>query len=108
MFATNEHQYVYNNREDFTLKDEDKGALPISGVTGYLRNRFDPDGSKYGQYLDPAGLFYNKNKAGEPDYEASNRTAGILRRDWENYLQDYAPYDAKLRNMVMGNDDNEA
>lgn len=106
MVATNDWQYIKENREDFELKDEDAGVLPISGVTGYLRNKFDPDGSKYGKYLDPAGLFHSGGSSA-PDNEASGRMAGILRRDWDNYLQDYQPYDAKLREMVMGDRDNQ-
>ncbi|WP_339898291.1 hypothetical protein [uncultured Gilvimarinus sp.] len=45
---------------------------------------------------------------GGGDHEASNRMAGILRRDWDSYMENYAPYDAKLREMVMGDADNEA
>lgn len=46
--------------------------------------------------------------SGGGDNEASNRMAGILRKDWQSYLDNYAPYDQKLRDMVMGDKDNQA
>ncbi|WP_020209050.1 hypothetical protein [Gilvimarinus chinensis] len=42
-----------------------------------------------------------------PDHEASHRMAGIYRADWQSYLDNYAPYDAKLRDLVMGDADNQ-
>lgn len=91
---------------DIRPNDDHGNTMPMDGTVTSLRNQFDPDGSKYGKYLDPLGLFHSPG-ASEPDYEASTRTANILRRDWDNYLQDYAPYDAQLREMVMGDRDNQ-
>lgn len=72
----------------------------IQGIHGDVSKVANPGGSLM------SSLFGGDK--GKDDYEASNRMAGILRRDWDSYLENYAPYDQKLRDMVMGDEDNKA
>ncbi len=75
-------------------------SLPVSGPMALLRNSIDPDGSKYGKYLDPLGLFHDKD--GPPNTEASDRMAALHRAEWDDYVQRFQPYDQKLLDSVRG------